>query len=245
MHDIIMRKERPNITEAPAKRLAPQTGWLTAAAVKFKPGQQPFKPRALFARARMRVGGEALLGRLKWLVAFAQADRKRIRAHLTAGGEPILAYEIAYLTGSSPYKVTARAAISAADILLAGMRSLSQSGRWDVQLPPGVVCMLESDPAKDNRGVWLTRLHASYVASDPGAALIVLAVEVLQAEGARLRVCASRGCDRLFVRLGRKLFCSELCSDREQVRRWRKRNPEVYKHSKMRKYVKGRVGIPP
>jgi predicted RNA-binding Zn ribbon-like protein len=63
---------------------------------------------------------------------------------------------------------------------------------------------------------------------------LMSAADVVQAVGNLLRVCAGSGCELIFVKRKRRIFCSVKCSARERMRRFQK-NVARYK-AKRRKY---------
>jgi hypothetical protein len=61
--------------------------------------------------------------------------------------------------------------------------------------------------------------------------------DVLQSVGKLLRVCVAQGCEVVFVKRKRMIFCSEKCSGRERMSRFQK-NPARYKAKRRKYYLK-------
>jgi len=63
--------------------------------------------------------------------------------------------------------------------------------------------------------------------------------DLLQTVGKLLRVCAAEGCEILFVKRKRRIFCSERCSGGERMRRFQK-NSSRYKAKRRKYYLKSK-----
>lgn len=219
----------------------PRTGWL-GGNKEVRRGLAPPSPNALFKSAKQRVG-ETSIKNLRWLLAFAQGDRNAIRRNLEKGISSILAYEIACIAhaadvadtfvlhiANSPDQV-----IAAADEIQGAFLDLVRTNSCRIKIPNGLSCTILRGAERDGLR---RRVESFYEAPSPTDALFLLAKSALEAEGLRLKACAARDCQRLFLKQKRGTFCSSQCSKKETLRRWRENNPDKVRAIAKRAYKK-------
>jgi predicted RNA-binding Zn ribbon-like protein len=68
---------------------------------------------------------------------------------------------------------------------------------------------------------------------------LMSAADVLQTAGKMLRVCPAEGCEILFAKRKRRIFCSEKCSGRERMRRFQE-DATRYKAKRRKYYLKSK-----
>jgi hypothetical protein len=68
---------------------------------------------------------------------------------------------------------------------------------------------------------------------------LMATADLLQTVGKLLRICTAQGCEVLFVKRKRRIFCSERCSGGERMRRFQK-DSSRYKAKRRKSYLKSR-----
>jgi hypothetical protein len=220
-----MAKRQIKISELQSAKSGARTGWLCAGNTIASP-ESAFFPQVWVERARRRVG-ETAIDQLRWLCVFARGSREEVLKNLSLGLGSILAHELFLFACFRDFRSVIEKPDAIADIaatLEEGLRSIVERGHWEMSLPSEVICTLSRISGERSRGD-SDGFKCEYRAGSPGAAILLRAKELVQAEGARLSICAARKCNKLFVKKKRGRFCSQQCSQREHVRVWRAKHP--------------------
>lgn len=182
------------------------------------------RERALEARAVKKMG-RGLTGHLAWLVEFSQVSPAGIE-NLDIGPLEALSREVwLFLTSSLRKGIVTGVRFDPTRQDLGELAELTRS--WillllaDGDFTPAI-SIEPSTFGKLGTHLELRDGRMSFSAYGDGKALFVQhAVEVLAAEGRRLRRCASPTCGQPFVQRKRGSFCSPRCSRRERMRKYR------------------------
>jgi hypothetical protein len=186
--------------------------------------------------------GKTWIEELQWLVDLAQRSPEQLIHQLTEFESPLV-YEVAWF--SREVSIVDRESdrtwiVNAAESLKLKLRSLLETGQalFEVSEVTFVLNRRTDDGSK--RSGRAARLESFHRAKNPETRFLLGAHRILELEGVRLRKCAAPGCERIFVRQKRAIFCGQKCSQREQTRRHRERNPE-YAKIRQRKYYENKT----
>jgi hypothetical protein len=165
------------------------------------------------AKRAAGTGGQTNEQRLRWLLTFAAIDNfdkigssdfHRLQRKI---GEFA---ELSASTFQTPDNTVSReAADRLAHSVSDGMRAYAGGASWDLQRMAIARSVIPQASRSSYNGSW-------------NDAFLMSAADVVQAVGNLLRVCAANGCDVLFIKRKRKIFCSAKCSARERMRRFQK-----------------------
>lgn len=224
-------------------------GWLNAG----REGQSRATADGLIVRIqRLRAKAEARVGdsavdKLQWLVAFGQGDRERMDRDLKRAPLSSLAADVevfASLTELIPMSLLhdpeafrrafaprADAIMDAADRIGAGLRALTDPARgrsWKFEITVPIECRVFAEPSRSRKKSEKldsvpVRVKTRIESDTAAPALLLEAGRILALEGHRLKTCAARNCDRLFVAAKGGNFCSVQHAKDEALREWRKR----------------------
>jgi hypothetical protein len=195
-------------------------------------------------QAELRVGSTGLQ-RLSWLLeVFIQLSPERA-AELPLVGEIQLAFEVSAFAGWSSAWDLPRAIELAplANEIRNGVEELQRNTQWTIELPEHARIKFKIEPRPKRRGGH-TKLvgYQSHCWSDDFRALFLLAVvDVLEAEGMRIRRCGQEDCGRLFARHRRAKYCSSRCSQKERDARFRNRLNKTDRRERRHQYYKNQV----
>lgn len=200
---------------------------------KPDPGYNRYAAQVVEAAERV---GETWIEELQWLVDFAQRPPEQL-THELFDGSPVV-YEVAWF--SRDMSIAERKSdrswiVNAADSLERKLRSLLENGQAVFDVTEVTFVLYRRTDERWKRSGRATKLDAFHRAKNPVARFLLGAHRILELEGVRLRKCAAPGCERMFVRQKRAIYCGKKCSQREQTRRHRERNPE-YAKTRQRKY---------
>lgn len=204
---------------------------------KPDPGYERYAARVHEAAERV---GKTWIEELQWLLDFAQRPLGRLTHDLSDVESPTV-YEVAWF--SREMSIAERKSdrswiVGAVESLEQKLRSLLEHGHavFEVTEVTFVLNRRTDDGWKQSGRA--TKLEASHRAKNPVTRFLLGAHRILELEGVRLRECAAPGCERMFVRQKRAIFCSKVCSQREQTRRYRERHPEHSKNRQRKYYEK-------
>lgn len=177
-------------------------------------------------RRSSRLVGRSKEEKLRWLVKFmttywikaSATEVERVTKQVEA---------FAGISGSFFETPTARPSRHTIDetarIIRDGLRNYTQGISWYL---PAMEIARSVIPGSD-RPAYNGRWDYMFLLS---------AADLLDAVGCLLRTCAARGCDAVFVRNKRRIYCSTRCSDRERMRRFR-RDTVRYKTKRRQYYL--------
>jgi hypothetical protein len=175
------------------------------------------KFRDAHSAVRQKTNAEGLL----WLVAFAQLTPSEIRRDRERISRE--AREFAYRHQAFGHLPTTRTLSEFAIAVRLGVQSLLAGKPWEIRFPSRASIRRSITQGHVRiRGRWLGRLESQFSADDFRSAFLLVASDVIEATGARLRACARSGCGRFFIRVRRGIYCGERCSQEERNQRFLK-----------------------
>jgi hypothetical protein len=168
--------------------------------------------------------GKTPIARLGWLLRFAQSEVPSSEKQLAKIDEQIEAFVLLGASGLGHLARSAEAITNIRDDLLKNLRlianwnpkNLGNTGWW-VPL--------------DGLGFYVRKgWRSGYSAGRDTRHNVFMAIAgglVGSEEGKRIQSCARQGCDHLFIRRKRGLYCTPACSQREQTRKYRERQRKL------------------
>jgi hypothetical protein len=201
---------------------------------KPDPGYERYAARVVEAAERV---GKTWIEELRWLLDFAQRPPEQLTHELSDVESPTV-YEVAWF--SRDMSIAERKSdrswiVNAVKSLERKFRSLLEHGHAVFEVTDVTFVLNKRTDERSKRSGRATKLEAFHRAKNPVTRFLLGAHRLLELEGVRLRKCAAPGCERMFVKQKRAIFCGQKCAQREQTRRYRERHPE-YAKTRQRKY---------
>ncbi len=198
--------------------------------------------------ARLRVG-ETGLQRLRWLLRFSsfppdyfqhlkvsEADASNAEVFvfcLSGRFDPSIDWRVDATGRMSPFSLRPNNQLALAQEVAGHIRDLVTEGSMGFQVGEG---------GPVYRALYRSSFSSSYVAMWSGnirEVFLLNVVDLLQAEGGRIKRCAWEPCGKLFIKLKRGAYCSRDCSQRERTRRYQgKLGSEAWREKRHQYYVR-------
>jgi hypothetical protein len=182
-------------------------------------------------------------GRLAWLLALIEKTTEEIARSLADSASQLRIELVLFAFEADPYKAEPiDQVLEAIDRVRACLRNLRQNWEWKLNLTfPGDASIIKhfSVVPKSRRLRWSGAIESFLMSNHFPTSFLLIAGEVIEAEGLRIHECARSGCGRLFVKRKRGSYCSIQCSQKERDRRFRERHSsEEIKERRHRLYLR-------
>jgi hypothetical protein len=196
-----------------------------------------------FSRATHRVGTDDRK-RLSWLLEFVYLSPEKL-AQLSATERTQLGFDLAYFVSlPRPWELPPlkKIAVFASEVRN-GIEQLTPTSHWTIKLPKDCTIERTIEPRRVRRAgrSMFDGFQSYYTSDDFQAAFLLYAADAIEAEGARIRVCAQKDCGRRFARHRRARYCSPRCSQKERDFRFRKRLTKTERSQRRHCYYKSRM----
>jgi hypothetical protein len=197
-----------------------------------------------FNRATRRVGPYDHQ-RLSWLLEFLYLSPEKL-AQLSAPAQQQWRYDLAYFVASGaplgelpPLEEIATFARE----IRSGIEQLRRTTRWTLKLPKDCTIERTIEPQRVKRAgrYRFGGYQSLYTSDDFQAAFLLCAADAVEAEGARIKVCARKDCERVFARHRRARYCSPRCSQKERDARFSRRLSKTERSKRRHSYYKSRM----
>jgi hypothetical protein len=183
-------------------------------AAKGSPLLTPF-PGGAHARAIAKVGSDDL-SRLRWLLdllnrspetlgSSSESEIKDLESEAAVFCDPVGSFNSGPRSGLTASNI-ADLSYEIRDIVFAFLEGATH----DFQIPGVTLMVIPNSPSR-------------YMGS-PDAIFRLAVAKLIETDGHRIRRCARKGCDQLFVRRKRALYCGKRCSQLEQFARYVERH---------------------
>jgi hypothetical protein len=166
--------------------------------------------------------------RLRWLLRFAATENydemssskfERLQSEIREFAS------IGWSSFETPNNAVSREAVRRLALWMGdGLRAYARGKSWDLPRMSIARSVIPNGDRPSYNGQW-------------NDTFLMSAADTLQAVGKLLRVCAAEGCEVVFVKRKRRIFCSEKCSGRERMRRFQE-DAKRYKAKRRKYYLK-------